>query len=164
MESGKFYLKKAKMIFGRSHFRKAPFQHKDLFKVRVWSENGEQDRLPAYLTRAVQDEESKEFKAQYWKPQQFKWNKKSIKINGKTPVICECHIGMAQEKEGVGTYKEFEKEVVPRIKKLDITTYNVWPLWSIHIMVLLATMCPIFAASSRFGAPERAKIFNQHLS
>ena len=32
-------------------------------------------------------------------------------------LIYECHIGMAQDKEGVGTYTEFKDKILPRIAR-----------------------------------------------
>ena len=63
--------------------------------------NGEKgggaERLPAYLTRAVQDPITKTFCAQVWDPfVKYEWQNPSP---GKRthPLIYECHIGMAAE-------------------------------------------------------------------
>jgi glyoxylase-like metal-dependent hydrolase (beta-lactamase superfamily II) len=52
----------------------------------------------------VQDEETKDFAGQLWFPEQaFSWSdqKFSLKKSATMPLIYECHVGMAQEKEGV---------------------------------------------------------------
>ncbi len=80
-----------------------------------------------------------------------------MELNG-SPVIYEAHIGMAQEKEGVGTYKEFERNVLPRIKKLG---YNAVQLMAIAEHPYYGSfgyhVSNFFAPSSRFGTPEELK-------
>ena len=40
-------------------------------------------------------------------------------------LIYECHIGMAQNKEAVGTYDEFRTEVLPRVVKLGYNAIQI---------------------------------------
>ena len=76
----------------------------------------------------------------------------------KEPIIYEAHIGMAQEKEAIGTYKEFEENILPRIKELGYNTIQFMALmehpyygsFGYHVS-------NFFAASSRFGTPDELK-------
>ena len=47
--------------------------HGSLYKLHVHGANGWLDRIPAYATRVVQDEQSKNYTAQFWIPQPFDW-------------------------------------------------------------------------------------------
>ena len=92
--------------------------HGSLYKLHVHGDNGWLDRIPAYATRVVQDEATKNYTAQFWAPEPFDWRGDAFDIskNGNL-LIYEAHVGMAQEKEGVGTYREFTEKILPIIKK-----------------------------------------------
>jgi len=88
-------------------------------KVVVHSAKGAQERIPVYIKRVVQDENTKDFTGQFWNPEKaFQFRFKTPKLPENEPLlIYESHVGMAQEKEGVGTYIEFKDNVLPRIVK-----------------------------------------------
>lgn len=138
----------------------ATLKHKDKVKVHIQAANGANDRIPAYIKRAVQDPKSYDFSGQVWKPEtEFKWTDKSFKIDrSKAPLIYECHTGMAQEKEGVGTWREFADNILPRIKKLG---YNAIQMMAIQEHPYYGSfgyhVSSFFAPSSRFGTPEDLK-------
>ena len=44
-------------------------QHGDLYKLVVYWEGGQGERIPAWATRVVQDENTKIFSAQVWNPE-----------------------------------------------------------------------------------------------
>ena len=90
-------------------------KHGDLFKMKVHWEGGEGERIPAWANRVVQDEQTKIFSAQVWSPEPYKWKKKTFKPSTTPLLIYECHIGMGQDAEKVGTYTEFKEKVLPRI-------------------------------------------------
>src|SRR5699024_1988919 len=93
--------------------------HGSLYKLRVHGADGSwRDRIPAYAARVVQDDETKNFTAQFWIPQPFDWSGDTFDIarNG-SPLIYEAHVGMAQERAGVGTYAEFAEKILPVIKR-----------------------------------------------
>ena len=93
-------------------------QHGDLYKLVVYWEGGQGERIPAWATRVVQDENTKIFSAQVWNPEKpFKFKKKTFKPSTNPLLIYECHIGMAQQEEKVGTYNEFREKILPRIAK-----------------------------------------------
>ena len=138
---------------------KEAFTHGSKVKVLVNSRKGEQFRIPAYIKRAVQDEDTKNFTGQVWLPKQFKWPKLQKTDNKVGDLfIYECHVGMAQEKEGVGTYTEFKDNILPRVKKLG---YNAIQMMAIQEHPYYGSfgyhVSNFFAPSSRFGTPEELK-------
>lgn len=139
---------------------KKTFTHESKIKVLVVSEKGENFKIPAYIKRVTQDEDTKNFTGQVWLPQRFNWKGDKFKLAKETELfIYECHIGMAQEKEGVGTYLEFIKNVLPRIKK---GGYNAIQMMAIQEHPYYGSfgyhVSNFFAPSSRFGTPEDLKL------
>ena len=134
--------------------------HGSLLKVLVQSSIGEQERIPVYINRVLQNEDNKDFAGQFWNgSQQPTANSQQPIANSQQPLfIYESHIGMAQEKEGVGTYKEFKDNILPRIKDAG---YNAIQLMAIAEHPYYGSfgyhVSNFFAASSRFGTPEELK-------
>lgn len=132
-----------------------------LLKVLVQSSIGEQERIPIYINRVVQNEDNKDFAGVLWKTDNSKKsaNNQQSTLKGQQPLfIYECHIGMAQESESVGTYKEFKENILPRIKDLG---YNAIQLMAVAEHPYYGSfgyhVSNFFAASSRFGTPEELK-------
>ena len=132
-------------------------KHGDLYKLWIEWPGGGGERLPAYVTRAVQDPETKAFAAQVWNPEPYRW------VNGKPgrrphPYIYECHIGMSGESEKVATFKEFRLDVLPRVKALG---YDVLQIMALQEHPYYGSfgyqVSNFFALSSRFGTPEEFK-------
>ena len=126
-----------------------------LLKVLVQSSIGEQERIPVYISRVIQNEDNKDFAGQFWPTA----NSQQPKAKSQQPLfIYESHVGMSQEKEGVGTYKEFKENVLPRIKDLG---YNAIQLMAVAEHPYYGSfgyhVSNFFAASSRFGTPEELK-------
>ena len=96
-----------------------PFEamrHGQLYKMYVSWDGGSGERIPAYATRVVQDEKTHLFSAQVWAPAEpYNWKVSNFEPDTRPLLIYECHIGMAQDKEGVGTYAEFRDNILPRI-------------------------------------------------
>ena len=67
----------------------------------------------------VQDEQTKDFAAQFWEPDApFDWRGDAFEAPAAgSLLIYEAHVGMAQEREGVGTYREFTERILPVIKR-----------------------------------------------
>jgi len=125
-----------------------------LLKVIVQSSIGEQERIPVYINRVLQNEENKDFAAQFWK-KEIK-PKKRISDSVTEPLfIYESHIGMAQETESVGSYDEFRLNILPRIKDAG---YNAIQLMAVAEHPYYGSfgyhVSNFFAPSSRFGTPE----------
>lgn len=134
------------------------FGHGSRIKVHVASAKGGVDRIPAYMQYAVQPNGAIDFTGEIYAPKDpFKWD--DDKFDGSAsyaePYIYECHVGMAQEKEGLGTYREFADTILPRIKKLGYNTIQVMAIqehpyygsFGYHVS-------SFFAPSSRFGTPD----------
>ncbi len=137
------------------------FIHNSKIKVHVSSKKGELDRIPAYIRYATQEEESHDYVGRIWSPKkEFTWtdDKFSLKDLNKEPYLYECHVGMAQDKEGIGTYKEFADNVLPRIKKQG---YNAIQVMAIQEHPYYGSfgyhVSNFFAPSSRFGTPDDLK-------
>lgn len=134
--------------------------HGSRVKILVHGRNGWLERIPAYIRRVVQDEQSKDFSGQLWAPAEpFDWNGDRFDISSLGSLyIYECHVGMGQEKEGVGTYAEFAGTVLPRIKE---DGYNVVQLMAVAEHPYYGSfgyhVSNFFAPSSRFGTPEDLK-------
>ena len=134
-------------------------QNGQLYKMIVCWEGGCGERIPAYANRVVQDEESKIFSAQVWCPEKpYKWKVRKFVPDTKPLLIYECHIGMAQDKEGVGSYTEFKDNILPRIKA---DGYNAIQIMAIQEHPYYGSfgyhVSNFFAPSSRFGTPEELK-------
>ena len=144
--------------------------HGNLYKMHVKWEGGYGERIPAWATRVVQDEMTKIFSAQVWAPkEEYQWKDSDITAkNGRkrrafTPqkdplLIYECHVGMAQDAEKVGTYAEFRDNILPRVASAG---YNAIQIMAIQEHPYYGSfgyhVSSFFAPSSRFGTPEELK-------
>jgi len=134
-------------------------KHGSLYKILVHGENGWHERIPAYARRVVQDDATKNFTAQFWNPEPFDWTGDCFDIgNLPTLYIYESHVGMAVEQERVGSYAEFARDVLPRIKRAG---YNTVQLMGVAEHPYYGSfgyhVSSFFAPSSRFGMPEELK-------
>lgn len=135
-------------------------KHEDLYKLHVYWDGGCGERVPAWVNRVVQDEETKIFSAQVWAPEKaYKFKKKNFKPKKEALFIYECHIGMGQDAEKVGTYNEFRELVLPRIVE---DGYNCIQIMAIQEHPYYGSfgyhVSNFFAPSSRFGTPEELKM------
>lgn len=132
-------------------------EHGTLYKLYIEWPGGGGERLPAYVTRTVQDPDTKSFCAQVWDPAPYVWKHVSP---GKRvhPLIYECHIGMATEKEKVGTFEEFRRDVLPHIAELGYDTVQIMALQEHPYYGSFGyQVSNFYALSSRFGTPEEFK-------
>lgn len=91
--------------------------HKSRIKVLVEANGKIKDRIPLYATR-VERNENLDFAAIIENPRKnFSWTDENFKIKKENILLYEAHIGMASEEGKVSSYKEFEKQMLPRIKK-----------------------------------------------
>ena len=133
-------------------------RHRDLYKLLVEWQGGCGERIPAWCQRVVQDTQTKIFSAQVWHPE------KSYCFTSTPPppqsplLIYECHIGMASQREKIGTFEEFRNLVLPRIAK---DGYNAIQIMAIQEHPYYGSfgyhVSSFFAASSRFGTPDELK-------
>ncbi len=134
--------------------------HGQHYKMLVEWNGGWGERIPAYAGRVVQDAATAIFSAQVWDPLvvTYKWRKKTFRPQRDPLLIYECHIGMAQDEERVGTYNEFRERVLPRVARAG---YNCIQIMAIQEHPYYGSfgyhVSNFFAPSSRFGTPEELK-------
>ena len=135
-------------------------EHGQFVKLQVRRGSKVFDRIPAYIRRVVQDPSTRSFNGQIWAPsKRFLWTDGSFKKRKlTTPVIYEAHIGMAQEREGIGSYREFADNNLDRIADLG---YNAIQLMAVQEHPYYASfgyqVSNFFAASAWYGVPEDLK-------
>ncbi len=119
------------------------------------------ERIPAYIRHVEMDYELKHLCGIIWDPEEpFPWTDQDVfgKKNYGAPLIYEAHVGMAQEKEAVGTYREFADIVLPRIQK---DGYNTVQLMAIQEHPYYASfgyqVTNFYAPSFWFGNPDDLK-------
>ena len=133
-------------------------RHGALYKLWIEWPGGAGERIPAYVTRVVQDDATKVFSAQVWDPEKpYKWKHKAP---GKRehPFIYECHIGMSSEEEKVAGFEDFRTAVLPRVEALGYDTLQIMALQEHPYYGSFGyQVSNFFALSSRFGTPEEFK-------
>ena len=109
-------------------------------------------RIPLYATRVVQDPNTYLWCAEIEDVnEKFPWTDGDF-VPERTPFIYECHIGMAQEKGAVGSYKEFTENILPRIKELGYNTIQIMAIMEHPYYGSFGyQVSNFFAASSRYG-------------
>ena len=133
--------------------------HGQRYKLWIEWQGGAAERIPAWARRVVQDEATYLFSAQVWQPDKpYKWKKRAFKPKRTPLLIYECHIGMGTNEERVGSYSEFQQNVLPRVARLG---YNAIQIMAIQEHPYYGSfgyhVSNFFAASSRFGTPEELK-------
>ncbi len=133
--------------------------HGDHYKLFVHWDGGMGERLPAWANRVVQDPQTYIFTAQVWAPEhEYQWKKRTFRPKTNPLLIYECHIGMAQDEEKIGTYREFQDNILPRIiadgynciQIMAVAEHPYYGSFGYHVS-------NFFAPSSRFGTPEELK-------
>jgi 1,4-alpha-glucan branching enzyme len=133
-------------------------KHGMLYKLLLKWGDDEHERIPSYCRRVIQDDQTKIYSAQVWKPEvTYEWqNASPTRVDN--PLIYEAHIGMATSERKVGSYMEFKENILPRIAALG---YNTIQLMAIQEHPYYGSfgyqVSNFFAPSSRFGTPEELK-------
>lgn len=158
-ETSKYAMKRLKNGNWEIKIKNKAFCHGTHYKLSVHWEGGQGERIPSYATRVVQDEQTHLFSAQVWAPEEpYKWKTTRFHPNTDPLLIYECHIGMGQDAEKVGTYTEFRENVLPRVIKAG---YNCLQIMAIQEHPYYGSfgyhVSSFFAPSSRFGTPEELK-------
>ena len=136
--------------------------HNTKIKVSFVLPGGERiERVPAWITRVTQElSVSPVYDAVLWNPPN---TERYTFKNPRPPYpksvrIYEAHVGISSPELRVATYKEFTKNMLPRIKYLG---YNVIQLMAVMEHAYYASfgyqINSFFAASSRYGTPEDLK-------
>ncbi|XP_050314045.1 1,4-alpha-glucan-branching enzyme [Anthonomus grandis grandis] len=141
----------------------AAIKHLSEIKVVVQNAEGEKlDRLSPYAPYVVEPGkgEGTIYKQLFYNPPreeryQFKHDSPT---KPKSLRIYECHVGIATEALGVGSYSNFTDNILPRIVKQG---YNAIQIMAIMEHAYYASfgyqVTSFYAASSRFGTPEELK-------
>ena len=115
-------------------------------------------RVPAYATRVEQDPVTHLWCAvadDAFAP--FDWTDAEF-VPQKTPFVYECHIGMAGEEGKVCTYREFTRDVLPRVKALGYNTLQIMAVMEHPYYGSFGyQVSNFYAPSSRFGTAEELK-------
>jgi 1,4-alpha-glucan branching enzyme len=136
--------------------------HNSKIKISMVSRSGERiERLPAWIKYVTQElSVSPVYDGRLWNPPESERYKFK---NPRPPYpesvrIYEAHVGISSPEPRVATYKEFTKNMLPRIKYLG---YNVIQLMAVMEHAYYASfgyqINNFFAASSRYGTPEDLK-------
>ncbi len=123
----------------------------DKVQAIVIHDGEELRRIPTYAKRVVQDPVTYMWCAEIDEENDFEWTDHSFKP-AKTPLIYECHIGMAQDEYKVGSYIEFKENILPRIKELGYNTIQIMAIMEHPYYGSFGyQVSNFFAASSRYG-------------
>ena len=158
-ESQEYELKRIENGIWEIFLPENSMKHGDFYKLRVYWNGGSGERIPAWCRRVVQDENTKIFSAQVWNPaNSYQFKIKDFKPSTDPLLIYECHIGMAQDAQGVGSYEEFRKNILPRVVA---DGYNCLQIMAVQEHPYYGSfgyhVSSFFAPSSRFGTPEELK-------
>lgn len=138
-----------------------PLRHGQRIKVRVLGarQSESRDRIPAILAAQVQDSDTKDFSGLLWWPKQSYVFKNVFQFPQAEPLfIYEAHTGMALEEGGIGSFRQFRENVLPRIKTAG---YNCIQLMAVQEHPYYGSfgyhVSGFYSVSSRFGTPEDLK-------
>ncbi|MDR1894527.1 MAG: alpha amylase C-terminal domain-containing protein [Spirochaetales bacterium] len=133
-------------------------EHGQHYRLLVRWDSGEGERIPAFARRVVQDSGTKIFSAQVWDPPPYPWQSGFLGARNLPPLVYEAHVGMAQERPGVGTFEEFRLNILPRIAAQGYNTLQFMALMEHPYYGSFGyQVSSFFALSSRFGTPEEFK-------
>ena len=115
------------------------------------------ERIPLYIRRVEQNPVDYTWCGVIVDLPVYRWKNHTFKPK-KNLFIYECHIGMAQEQEKVGTYKEFSDHILPRIKKAGYNTIQVMAIMEHPYYGSFGyQVSNFFAPSSRYGNENELK-------
>lgn len=126
-------------------------------KTLVQYQGAVTEHIPLYARYVTQDAENYLWCARVWEPEEpFPWH--PFVPKEEPLLIYEAHVGMAQEKAGIGSYRAFADNTLPWIAQ---GGYNTVELMAIMEHPYYASfgyqVSNFFAPSSRFGTPEELK-------
>ena len=136
-------------------------KHGQYVRLIVGRQGDSFERVPAYITRCTMDPYTNKLSGQLWMPDEpFEWTDGDFfkKQRPDAPLIYETHVGMAQERPGIGSYREFADSTLGWIK---YSGYNTVQLMAIQEHPYYASfgyqVTNFFAPSHRYGTPEDLK-------
>ena len=115
------------------------------------------ERIPLYIRRVEQDSHNFSWCGVIVDLPEYKWKRKKF-IPKKNLFIYECHIGMAQDAEKVGTYTEFADNILPRIKQAGYNTLQIMAFMEHPYYGSFGyQVSSFFAPSSKYGNENELK-------
>ncbi|KAG9236137.1 alpha-glucan branching enzyme [Amylocarpus encephaloides] len=141
---------------------KPGIEHKSKIKISMITPSGQRiERIPAWIKYVTQDlAVSPMYDARFWNPPEsekyiFKHPRPKKPESAR---VYEAHVGISSPELKVSTYKEFTKNMLPRINHLG---YNIIQLMAVMEHAYYASfgyqINSFFAASSRYGTPDDLK-------
>ena len=116
------------------------------------------ERIPLYIRRVEQDKTTHAWCGVIVDEPAYEWKSKRFRPKKEGLFVYECHVGMAQEKAGIGTYREFIDNVLPRIKALGYNTLQIMAIMEHPYYGSFGyQVSSFFAACSRYGTPNELK-------
>ncbi len=136
-------------------------RHGQRIRLIIGRQGSTFERIPAYIRALTQEKDTHRLCGMVWEPDTpFAWTDSGIwkQKRTKAPRIYESHIGMAQERPGVGTYREFADTTLAWIRD---SGYNTLQLMAIAEHPYYASfgyqVTNFFAPSQWFGTPDDLK-------
>jgi len=137
---------------------KPQIAHQSKLKVRMTQRGAVIERIPAWLSRAVQDGTKPVYIGEFWNPEERYTFKHKRPAKPSSLRIYEAHVGMASIHAKIATYTEFKENMLPYVAKLG---YNAIQLMAVQEHAYYASfgyqVTNFFAVSSRYGTPEELK-------
>ncbi len=139
------------------HIDKDVLQHGSRYQLLMEWEGGSGTRLPSYVRRVVQCDDTKVFFAEVSSSAEYKWKNTPPK-RVDNPLIYEVHIGISGEEARVSSFNEFRCNVLPKIAELGYNTIQIMGIQEHPYYGSFGyQVSNFFAVSSRFGTPEELK-------
>ncbi len=127
-------------------------------KVLVQHKGKVLERVPLYAKRVVQDPATVQWCCEVWDSVAFPWTDGDFRPREEPLLIYECHVGMAQEKPGIGSYRQFADDILPRIHALGYNTIQLMAVMNHPYYGSFGyQVSNFYACSSWFGTPEDLK-------
>ncbi len=115
------------------------------------------ERISPYIRRVEQDTSTGAWCGVITDEPTYRWEHTEFRP-AERPFIYECHIGMAQEREGIGTYDEFRERILPRIRDLGYNTIQIMAIMEHPYYGSFGyQVSSFYAACSRYGTPNQLK-------
>lgn len=135
------------------------FWHGKLYRLKIKWPGGAGDRIPSAARYVVQDPDTLIFNARVWyPPDPYQPAHDGFRPENDSLLIYETHVGMALEDGRIGTFKEFEQHILPKIahsgytaiQLMAVAEHPYYASFGYHVS-------SFFAPSSRFGTPDDLK-------
>ncbi|XP_014673654.1 PREDICTED: 1,4-alpha-glucan-branching enzyme-like [Priapulus caudatus] len=136
-----------------------PLAHQSSLKVVVVTKHGELgDRNSPWATYLKHPDNNFQYHMVFWNPPQKYVFKHPHPARPDNMRIYECHVGIASSEGKVADYKNFQHNVLPKIKELGYNTIQIMAIMEHAYYASFGyQITGFYAESSRFGTPEELK-------